>query len=369
MFAALISAFLASLTVSLLLVLTRRWHEHLSADSPGAGPQKLHAAPTPRIGGMAVAAGFAVALVVARLQLPGGSDSAAPPWFTGWFIVALFIPFGAGVVEDITKACGARLRLLATIFGAAVAYYFCDASLSRFDLLPLDALLASSVTARVIFTLFCVGAIANAYNLADGLNGLLSGLATAACFAMGWIAAMYGDQFLAIAAGALAAAILGFLPFNFPRARLFAGDGGAYFIGSAISLLAILLCHRNLQVSPWFAFVLVLYPFVDTSAAIVRRLLSGRPVMAPDAAHMHTLLARWMVAKVGPAGRNWASVIVVAVSALSALLAVFLHRETEALMLLCGAMMTIFAVCYVLLWRRVQAPLSADVAPPLQVRL
>lgn len=369
MFAALISAFLASLTLALALVLTRRWHERLTADAPGSGPQKLHATATPRIGGIAIAVGFALALVVARLQLPGGNQGAAPPWFTGWLIVALFIPFLAGLIEDVTKSFGARLRLLSTFLGAAVAYYFCDASLSRFDLPPLDALLASSVTARVVFTLFCVGAIANAYNLADGLNGLLSGLATAACVAMGWIAAMYGDQFLAIAAGSLAAAILGFLPFNFPRSRLFAGDGGAYFIGSAISLLAILLCHRNLQVSPWFAFVLVLYPFVDTSAAIVRRLLSGRPVMAPDAAHMHTLLARWMLAKVGPSGRNWASIVVVAVSALSAFAAVLLHRDTGALMVLCGAMMAIFAVCYILLWREVQAPLTEDVAPPLQARL
>lgn len=369
MFAALISALLASTTIALVLVLTRRWHDRLTTDAPGSGPQKLHATATPRVGGLAIAFGFALALVVARLQLPGGDQGGAPRWFTGWLIVALFVPFLAGLVEDITKSFGARLRLVATFLGAGVAYYFCDASLSRFDVPPLDALLASSVTARLAFTLFCVGAIANAYNLADGLNGLLAGLATAACVAMGWIATQYGDQFLAVAAGALAAAILGFLPFNFPRARLFAGDGGAYFIGSAISLLAILLCHRNSQVSPWFALVLVLYPFVDTSAAIVRRLLSGRPIMAPDAAHMHTLLARWMVTKVGPGGRNWASLIVVAVSALSALVAVLLHRETGALMILCGAMTAIFAVCYILLWRQVQASLPEEDAPPLQVRL
>jgi len=362
----LLVGFLASLSTALVLVLTRQWHERLSADAPGSGPQKVHEHATPRVGGVAIMVGFAVAIVAARLQLPPDNSGLAPPWFTGWLIVALFVPFLAGLVEDITKSFGARLRLIATFLGAALAYYFCDAALNRFDFPPLDALLASSPTARFVFTLFCVGAIANAYNLADGLNGLLAGLAMTSCSAMTWVAWQYGDQFLAVATGSLAAATLAFALFNFPRARLFAGDGGAYLLGSAISLFAILLCHRQSAVSPWFVFALVLYPFVDTSTAILRRLLAGRPIMAPDADHMHSLIARLLTARLGPTGRNLASAVIVVVSAITSLAALALHRETVALVLLCGALVAIFAVVYFILWRKVRTPSAVDTRQPMQ---
>ena len=180
MITTLLVAFLASFSTALLLVLTTRWHGAITADAPGAGPQKLHERATPRVGGIAVMAGFALAVVAARVQLPADNGTNAPPWFNGWLILALFVPFAAGLIEDVTKSFGARLRLLATFVGAGIAYYFCEAALSRFAVPPLDALLAASPLAQFVLTLFCVGAIANAYNLADGLNGLLAGLADAA---------------------------------------------------------------------------------------------------------------------------------------------------------------------------------------------
>mgnify|MGYP003772728207 FL=1 len=305
-------------------------------------------------------AGFALAVVAARVQLPADNGTNAPPWFNGWLILALFVPFAAGLIEDVTKSFGARLRLLATFVGAGIAYYFCEAALSRFAVPPLDALLAASPLAQFVLTLFCVGAIANAYNLADGLNGLLAGLAITACAAMSWVAWRHGDQFLMVATASLAAATTGFAIFNFPRARLFAGDGGAYLLGSAISLFAILLCHRHVDVSPWFVFALVLYPFADTTAAIVRRLATGRPIMAPDADHLHTLLAQRLVQRFGRVGRNLASAVIVCVSGVTAVLAVALHRDTAAMMMLCGFLAVAFAVAYLAIRPRAPAAAAAD---------
>lgn len=346
MLVTLLVAFLTSFSTALFLVLTSRWHRHLTSDTPGSGPQKLHDRATPRIGGLAVMVGFALAVVVARVQLTVDTGANAPPWLTGWLVLALFVPFAAGMIEDITKSFGARARLLATFVGAAIAYFFCNATLSRFALPPLDALLALSPVAQFVLTLFCVGAIANAYNLADGLNGLLAGLSVSACAAMGWVAWQHGDQFLTVSTLSLAAAVAGFALFNFPRARLFAGDGGAYLLGTAISLFAILLVHRHADVSPWFAFALVLYPFVDTTAAIVRRLVAGRPIMEPDADHLHTLLAQRLTERLGGSGRNIASAIIVVVSATAAGLAIWLHQQTALLVTLCGLLVAAFAVAY-----------------------
>lgn len=347
MLATLLVAFLSSFVVALTLVLTRRWHGAFTADAPGSGPQKLHELATPRVGGVAIMAGFALAVVIARIQMPADTGVNAPPWLTGWLILALFVPFAAGVLEDITKSLGARARLIAAFIGAAIAYFFCNAALLRFAIPPVDTALAAWPLLQFLLTLFCVGAIANAFNLADGLNGLLAGLSVTACAALGWIAWHYSDQFMTVATCALAAATVGFAAFNFPRARIFAGDGGAYLLGAAISLFAILLCRRHPQVSPWFVFALVLYPFVDTTAAIVRRMVTGRPIMAPDAEHFHTLLARRLTERYGKAGHNLASVAIVMTSAVAALLASWLHQQTLALVALCA----LFAIAYVVAYR------------------
>lgn len=359
MVVSVVVALVAALVTAFLLVLTGPWHSSFSTDAPGSGPQKLHDRPTPRVGGIAIMVGFVVATVLARVQSQADTGANAPPWLTAWLIVALFVPFAAGLVEDVTKSCGARLRLLASFAGAAIAYVFCGAALTSFAVPPLDALLAVHPAVSFVFTLFCVGAIANAYNLADGLNGLLAGLAIAACAALATVANVYGDAFMAIAPAALGAATLGFAVFNFPRARLFAGDGGAYMIGTAISLFAILLCRRHPEVSPWFAFALVLYPFVDTTVAIVRRLASRRPIMEPDADHLHTLLALRLSERFGSSGRNMASLAIVISTALFILAAVMLHKNTGALIALCA----VFALMYICVYRQVMtARGSADLS-------
>lgn len=342
-------ALIAAFVVALVLVLTDPWHSSFSADSPGSGPQKLHQRPTPRVGGIAVMAGFVLATAATRSQATIDTNADAPPWLTAWLVVAIFVPFAAGLIEDVTKSFGAKLRLLATFVGAGIAYVFCGAALTRFALPPLDALLALHPWISFVFTLFCVGAIANAYNLADGLNGLLAGLAISACAALAFVANQYADPYMAIAPAALGAATFGFALFNFPRARLFAGDGGAYMIGTAISLFAILLCGRHPEVSPWFAFVLVIYPFVDTTWAIVRRVVNRRPIMEPDADHLHTLLAVRLSDRVGSNGRNIASLLIVTTAGLFIFAGTIWHTNTGALVALCA----LFVALYVTVYRRI----------------
>lgn len=344
-------AFVISLAVALTLVITARHHRRWTADAPGSGPQKLHRDPIPRVGGFAIMAGFAVALTVARLQVNNDGAPRNVAWVTGWFVVALFIPFAAGLLEDLTKVVGARWRLLATFAGAAAAWYFCGAQLTRFAVPPLDAVMAVHPAMSFVATLFCVGAIANAFNLSDGLNGLLAGLSIAACTALAFAAHSVGDVFMAIATLSLAAAVAGFAVFNFPRARLFCGDGGAYLLGSAVSLFAILLCARHTAISPWFAFALVLYPFMDTSAAIVRRLIRRKPIMSPDADHLHTLLSRAFVKRYDKRGHAIASSLIVTTAGAAAALATALRHDTGALVILCACAAALYGMVYMVLIR------------------
>jgi UDP-GlcNAc:undecaprenyl-phosphate/decaprenyl-phosphate GlcNAc-1-phosphate transferase len=302
----------------------------------------MHVGAVPRIGGIAIMTGFAAALLIAKVGLPFGEHIGAPVWL----ILALFVPFAVGLCEDVTQKFGPLSRLIATFAGASIAYFFCGATIVRFDVPLVDSLVALHPAVAFAITLFCVGGIAHAFNLADGLNGLLAGLSLTASIGLATVAYLTGDNFVLIASIALLGAIGGFALLNFPRAWLFAGDGGAYLLGSALAILAMLLCARQASVSPWFLFVLVLYPFTDTTYAIYRRWRSGRPIMAPDAEHLHSLLATALKARLGTHGRNVASVVVVLVSMLFVGAAVSVFTNTPVLVALSATYATVYVLAY-----------------------
>ncbi len=348
----LLAAFVVSAMVSAMIALTARWHEHVTADSPDSGPQKIHVTSVPRVGGVALFLGFLAALFEAKFASANGEKIIAPMALTA----ALAVPFFAGLYEDVTKAFGPWLRLIATFVAAAIAYVGCSAAVVRFNMPLLDAALAASSVAPLLLSMFCVAGVAHAFNLSDGLNGLLAGLATVACGVIAFVAREQADTHVYVCALALAGACVGFLCFNFPRARLFAGDSGAYFVGTTIAILCMLLVARNPSVNPWLAFVAVLYPFTDTTFAIARRLAQRKPIMAPDAEHLHSLIAAFIGLKRQKGRNSIASSIVVTSYALFAAVAIVYRESTSALVITCAA----FAITYSIAWFGLASRLSAQ---------
>ena len=100
-------------------------------------------------------------------------------------------------------------------------------------------------------------------------------------------------EIVSLVAAGMAGALLAFLRFNFPPARIYLGDGGAYFLGFLIGALAIFNSHKGTVAAALIAplFVLVL-PIMDTSLAILRRGLQGLPLFRPDQRHLHHRLLR-----------------------------------------------------------------------------
>jgi len=96
--------------------------------------------------------------------------------------------------------------------------------------------------------------------------------------------------------------VAGFLVVNFPRGRIFLGDGGAYLVGLLLAALSVLLVHRNSEVSPWFPLVLLAYPVWETLFSMYRRNARGLSTGRPDALHLHTLIYRRVVRWKGYAG-------------------------------------------------------------------
>lgn len=152
----------------------------------------------------------------------------------------------------------------------------------------LDKLFASPVLAWGICTLFCVGFI-NAFNMADGANGLVPGIATAA---FGILFLEYGRP----AEGVLFFVCLMFLIFNVISGWFFLGDTGSYGLGAALVCYG-LMGVANGDFSAGFMASLLAYPCVDFLVSIGRRTHEGKSPLQPDNGHLHNRLHKFYAPK------------------------------------------------------------------------
>jgi UDP-N-acetylmuramyl pentapeptide phosphotransferase/UDP-N-acetylglucosamine-1-phosphate transferase len=200
--------------------------------------------------------------------------------------------FLVGSQEDLTKRVSPRRRLAATALSAAVAVWLIDAVITRTAIPGLDWAVSFGWGAAAV-TVFVIAGVANAVNIIDGFNGLASMCAIIILASLAYVGFAVGDTLIAALALIGIGAVLGFFVWNFPAGLIFLGDGGAYFLGFYMAEIAILLLHRNPQVSPMFPLLLCIYPVFETLFSIYRRRwLRGQPVGMPDGAHLHSLIYR-----------------------------------------------------------------------------
>lgn len=285
-------AILVSYFVCYLIVRYEGLHARYSHDATNTGPQKFHATPTPRIGGVAIAAGISASIVAVNV-FGLGHDTAITALTMLAF--AALPAFGGGLGEDLTRRIGVLARLMLTMAAGVIASILIGSTLNRVGISGIDFMLQWSLFA-IVFTAFAVGGIANAINIIDGYNGLAGGYLILVSTSIAWVSFLVGDSFVLGAALAALGAIAGFLCWNWPAGRLFLGDGGAYLLGFWIAEISVLLVVRNAEVSPWFPFTLLVYPIFETLFSIYRRsLLRGQSSGKPDALHFHTLLFRRLI--------------------------------------------------------------------------
>jgi UDP-N-acetylmuramyl pentapeptide phosphotransferase/UDP-N-acetylglucosamine-1-phosphate transferase len=203
--------------------------------------------------------------------------------------------FAIGLTEDLTKKIGVRTRLLFTALAAGLAVYLLDASITRLDIWGIDYLLGIPLVA-VVFTVFAITGLANAYNIIDGFNGLSSMVGIITLLGIAYVGFLFQDAAILSLSLIMVGAILGFFIWNYPRGLIFLGDGGAYLIGYLIATLSILLVIRNSSVSPWFAFLVNAYPIFETLFTIWRRKVhQGKNPGLPDGTHFHSLIYRRVI--------------------------------------------------------------------------
>lgn len=239
-----------------------------------------------RFGGLSLAIAFVGAGLVAFLYYPTtvgqNSDNLV-------ILCASLAMFLLGFVDDIIPL-GAKKKLAGQILIASCVYF---AGIHIGNLRnPLTGSDYPLGVFSYVATVFWLVAFTNLINLIDGVDGLAGGISLMVMVLLTCVG-MHGEaSFPIIAAVMMCGALVGFLCYNFPPARIYLGDGGAYFLGFLIGILSMVHSHKGTVaaalIAPLFALAL---PIVDVSIAILRRGLKGIPVFRPDRRHIHHRLA------------------------------------------------------------------------------
>jgi len=327
-------AFLGTGAVTpLMITIGHRWN---LVDVPA--DRKIHVLPTPRIGGVALYAGFVGSLLL---------NSIVPDWMIA-ILVAGSLLLVIGVLDDI-RELPASGKLIGQLLAAAIVI----ASGKVLTLFPAGPL---GEVANMLLTLFWIVGITNAFNFFDGMDGLATGLAVLLAGFLGVVAFETNQAELGWLAIAMIGAGLGFLPYNFrgrKPAVIFLGDGGSTFIGFTLACLAIkgnwadsspIVSFSN----PLLIFGVLIYDMIHIT---VERVITGKVKSVKEwldyvgKDHLHHRLERALGSRQASVAMIFLFTICLGLSALA-----LRHASTtEAILLLIqagliGAMLTVLEI-------------------------
>jgi UDP-GlcNAc:undecaprenyl-phosphate GlcNAc-1-phosphate transferase len=317
----LISLASAMVLVPLLSALARRVD---LVDKPD-NLRKLHATAIPLVGGiatfLAVVFGTYVVFVAFDFRIPfRGADSRE---LLGLLISSLFLLL-VGVVDDRFGLRG-RQKLVGQIIAVSILIYFGY----HFESISiLNQKLDFGVLSYAIVCLWCLAAI-NSVNLLDGADGFASTIGIILCMTLGIMSVYRGQWVDGILCFSVAGALLGFLKYNFPPARVYLGDAGSMLIGLFLAAISIRCAFKQVVAYSAFAPVALLaIPLIDTTAAIIRRRMTGRSIYTEDRGHLHHVLAKRGLSPVG--SLMWVGALC-SMTATGAILALVMRQAEYAL--------------------------------------
>ncbi len=291
-----IAFLLAFITAFVITPYTIKLAKKVGAIDLPKDERRVNKKPMPRLGGLAVIAGFLVSIVylIAILGIEGSLNLGIEGYnikLAGFLLGALVIIITC-FIDDV-KGLPALVKLVAQVI-AAIIVMKSGVMIEHINIPFLDeeGFTELNHIFSVILTLGWIVGITNAINLIDGLDGLSSGISLISCLSLLIIFSLNGSPIIAILMiTALAGALAGFLPFNFNPAKTFIGDAGSNFLGFSLAVISILGIAKTYTLIVIVAPLIVLaLPVFDTLFAIARRLIKGKSLKAvvmPDKGHLH----------------------------------------------------------------------------------
>jgi UDP-GlcNAc:undecaprenyl-phosphate GlcNAc-1-phosphate transferase len=261
------------------------------------GERRMHDQPKPRIGGIAVYLGFALALFSALGYLISTGQLVHPNHLyegLGNLHDVIGLIFGGtlilmvGIWDDVMNmAPRAKLLAQALVAGISMLYGFQIHYITN-PVHPGGPPIFFPEWFTIVLTLLWYVGMMNAINFIDGLDGLLSGLTVISAGSLIAIDLMRGHTEIALILAALAGGALGFLRYNWNPAKIILGDSGALFIGYVFATVSIIGASKTaFAISLLVPLVVLALPVLDTAAAIVRRTRAGKKIYEADRGHFH----------------------------------------------------------------------------------
>ena len=252
--------------------------------------RRVNKKPMPRLGGIAVIAGFLVSAIylIITMRIENNIDFITD----GLGKKLLGFLFGAMVLGitcyiDDVKGISPLVKLAGQLI-AAIIVVSCGVRIDNFTIPFKENSIMINEVISYILTIGWIVGITNAINLIDGLDGLAAGVSTIATVTILLVALQSGDLPVVFLTAALAGSSLGFLHYNFNPARIFMGDTGSMFLGYMFAAISVIGAVKSAATIALIVPILALgLPILDTTFAIVRRYRGGVPIFKPDKGHLH----------------------------------------------------------------------------------
>lgn len=318
----IVGAFIISFALQFIVIHLSHKHDFFIDSHADEKPQNFHDFSTSRAGGL----GILIAMIF-LIFTP-----------LGWkLLFPILLAFLSGIFEDFHRSLKPRTRLLLQFIAATSAVLLTGSVVTY---LGLGIYIPYWV--GVVFSIFSIVGLMNAVNIIDGFNGLASGIVLLILLSFSIVAIQVGNHEITQISMIVASAVLAFFLVNFPKGKIFLGDGGAYLLGFIAALTGIFLASNYAEVSPWYILAVLIYPVWEVLFSIYRKSKAGRSPMEPDAYHLHMLIFRHIT------NNNPLTALVILIGVAPFILIPTLYANNSGANLLT---VLFFVICYTVLYR------------------
>ena len=250
-------------------------------------PQTLHTKSISRLGGIAI---YASLLSVSLLSTSDNYEFLRIMLFCS---IPLFL---IGLLDDFNIQISPPVRMIVALPTALMCYFFLGIEAYSIEIPLLDELFKYKFFS-IIFICFALVGMTNAFNIIDGMNGLVLLYSITICLSILFSAELLKTTEIYYTLVAVLFSILGVFILNFPLGKIFIGDGGAYILGLIISITVVKI-YQIISLSPWYVLLVLIYPTTEILSSIFRRLISKLSTTEPDNYHLHHLIYK-RITKIG----------------------------------------------------------------------